>query len=94
MKDCVTKEDLKIFRRELLSDIEKIIKINLAEKPPTQNIEWLRSKSIREIMNISAGTLQNLRISGKIRSRKVMGSYYYNKSDLLNLFKDNNQHDS
>ncbi|WP_313375344.1 hypothetical protein [Chishuiella sp.] len=36
---------------------------------------------------MSAATLQNLRISGKIRSRKIMGSYYYNKLDLENLFK-------
>jgi len=37
-------------------------------------------------MNISLATLQNLRITGKIRYTKIMGSYYYSKGDLMQLF--------
>ena len=40
------------------------------------------------ILGISPGTLQNLRVTGKIRYKKVMGSYYYNSADLEKLFRD------
>lgn len=88
MENQITKEDLRQFRLLLLSDIEKLIenkkqitKANVDEDP-----EWIRSKSIRQILNISPATLQNLRISGKIEFRKVMGSYYYKKKDLQTFF--------
>ncbi|WP_394366102.1 helix-turn-helix domain-containing protein [Sphingobacterium faecium] len=58
--------------------------------PPTEEFDWLRSKAIRKMMDISPATLQNLRITGKIRHKKVMGSYYYNRSDLQKLFQDEN----
>ncbi|HRO46235.1 helix-turn-helix domain-containing protein [Agriterribacter sp.] len=83
----LTKDDLLQLRIVLLSDIEKLIerKIKASDKEPQ---EWLRSKSIRNILGISPGTLQNLRITGKIRYKKVMGSYYYNRVDLEKLFGD------
>ncbi|MFP3577806.1 helix-turn-helix domain-containing protein, partial [Brevibacillus sp. SIMBA_040] len=75
----------------LLNDIEKLIDEKIQIKPNVQPNEWLRSKSIREIMNVSPATLQNIRITGKIRFRKVMGSYYYSRTDLLKLFGDGNK---
>lgn len=88
MEDLITKKDLIQFRAQLLNDIQNIIKSNQLLEPPLQKMEWLRSKTVRQIMNISPGTLQNLRVSEKIRYRKVMGSYYYNYNDLLQLFKE------
>jgi hypothetical protein len=41
-------------------------------------------------MSVSPATLQNLRITGKIGFKKVMNSYYYSRTDLLNLFGDDN----
>jgi len=40
------------------------------------------------MLDISAGTLQNIRVNGKIRYKKVLGSYYYSKSDILKLFDE------
>ena len=39
----------------------------------------VKEQTIRSLMYISAGTLQTLRITGKVRYRKVMGSYYYRR---------------
>jgi len=50
--------------------------------------EWLRSRVVRKMMDMSPGTLQNLRVRGKVRYKKVMGSYYYNRADLQKLFKE------
>lgn len=88
MDEPITKEDLRQFGLLLIHEIRE----TLVEKPKdgieVNNPEWLRSKAIRKLMDISAGTLQNLRITGKIRFRKVMGSYYYNRSDIQKLFEE------
>lgn len=86
MDNFVTKKDLEEFRIILIKDIERLLKIDRKDDD-VQDFEWLRSKTVRQMMNISAGTLQNLRIQRKIRFRKVLGSYYYHKQDLLKLFK-------
>lgn len=83
----LTTDDLEKFRVSLIEDIKKILQTYHSEDIEIkENTEWIRSKMIRKILNISPGTLQNLRTSGKIRYRKVLGSYYYSKSDLLKLF--------
>ncbi|SFO12069.1 Helix-turn-helix domain-containing protein [Paenimyroides ummariense] len=88
MEEHITKEDLRQFRLLLLNDIENLIasKKQGYTSKIEEDPEWIRSKSIRQILNISPATLQNLRISGKIEFRKVLGSYYYKKEDVLTLF--------
>ena len=89
MEEFVTKEDLRHFRMLLLNDIGKLLEERTGDEKATQeDMEWLRSKAIRRIMDISPGTLQNLRITGKIKFKKVMGSYYYKKSDVTKLFNE------
>lgn len=85
--EIVTKKDLQLLRDNLISDFEQLLHQKFSSDI-NNNFEWLRSKAIRKIMDISPATLQNLRVSGKIRFKKVMGSYYYNRIDLLNLFND------
>lgn len=83
----ITKDDLRQLRLAIVDDIQKILN-NKKTCKQEFDIDWLRSKTIKQIMNISPATLQNLRTTGKIRFCKVMGSYYYNKTDLLSLFKN------
>ncbi|MFP3832080.1 helix-turn-helix domain-containing protein [Chryseobacterium sp. SIMBA_028] len=83
----ITKDHLRQLRLEIVCDLQKILNKKGIDKQEF-DIDWLRSKAIRRIMNISPASLQNLRITGKIRFRKVMGSYYYSRTDLLKLFED------
>ncbi|MCA6067738.1 helix-turn-helix domain-containing protein [Chryseobacterium sp. RG1] len=85
----ITKEDLQEFRIQLLLDIERIIneKMKFESTSIETNPEWIRSKAVRTFMNISAATLQNLRVTGKIKFKKILGSYYYNLDDLKKLFE-------
>lgn len=84
----ITKEDLRDLKIEIINEFKKIVKAEISNYSSVENeFEWLRSKCVRKIMNIAPATLQNLRISGKIRYKKVMGSYYYNKKDIHNLFE-------
>jgi len=84
--DTITKNDLEALRNLIVSDIENLIKANPANSKEHEEFGWMRSKVIRRKLNISASTLQNLRITGKIRFKKLLGSYYYNCEDLQHLF--------
>ncbi|MBO9676390.1 MAG: helix-turn-helix domain-containing protein [Sphingobacteriaceae bacterium] len=84
----ITKDDLRQLRMLIVDDIEKLLDQKLTVKLEKDQQEWLRSKAVRHILNISPTTLQNLRISGNLRFQKIMGSYYYNRTDLLKLFGD------
>lgn len=88
MEEIVTKEDLRQFGILLLDSVRTIIQENNREKNELVHPEWMKSKSVRKLLDISAGSVQNLRITHKVRFKKVLGSYYYNKEDLLKLFKD------
>lgn len=84
----ITRQDLEVLRAQIVQDVELLMNAKDDQNEIDNKFEWLRSKKIRKLMDISPATLQNFRISGKIRYRKIMGSYYYNKTDLLNLFED------
>lgn len=82
----VSKQDLELFRIRIISDIQQILETNQGQTK--DEFDWLRSKAIRKMMDISPATLQNLRITAKIRYKKIMGSYYYNRTDLQKLFEN------
>lgn len=81
--EIITKEDLEYFRIRLLNDLKQL-QVSGAQKPPK---EWLKGNEVRKLLNISSGTLQNLRITGKLRSTKVGGIYFYRYQDIEKLFQ-------
>lgn len=80
----LTTDDLQQFKNELLQEIRHLIK----EEKPTPK-KWLKSSQVRKMLNISPGTLQNLRINGILPYSKVGGSIYYSYDDILKILKDN-----
>ncbi|MFS4469952.1 DNA-binding protein [Chryseobacterium sp. T20] len=86
--ELITKNDLNELRDEIVREIKLIINKEHYQNELEDPFEWIRSKKIKRLMDISSATLQNLRISGKIRYKKVMGSYYYNRTDFFNLFEN------
>jgi hypothetical protein len=88
MNDMVTKEDLRQFGLELLGNINTLITQMKEVQGEIVEQEWIKSKQVRLLMNMSPGSVQNLRVTQKVRFKKILGSYYYNKVDLLKLFTD------
>lgn len=84
----ITKDDLRQLRMLIVNDVDILLDRKLKSEPQEEKQEWLRSKAVRQIMNISPTTLQNIRIQGKLRFKKILGSYYYNRTDLLKLFEN------
>jgi len=88
MSEYITKDDLRQFGLVMMNDFRKIIADSNKDQNNKLALEWLKSRAVRKLLDISAGSLQNLRITGKIRFKKVLGSYYYSKADIMNLFND------
>lgn len=76
----ITKEDLRAFKIELLEGIE-----NLLQGKTREQKLWLRTSEVRKLLNISSGTLQNLRINGTLSYSKIGGTLYYNYRDIEKL---------
>lgn len=75
--DLITREDLNEFRNLLLNDLKQFI-----QPQSQQENKWLKSYEVRKLLNISAGTLQNLRINGTLAYTKIGGLMYYKYSDI------------
>lgn len=84
--ELITREDLKQFKSELLLEIKQIIKPGEG-----QSKQWLKSNEVRKMLNISPGTLQNLRINGTLRYTKIGGMMYYKLEDIHKLLEEGNK---
>lgn len=82
--NIITQEDLQEFRFLLLNDLKDILQTKMQ---PTK--KWLRSSEVRELLNISPGTLQNLRINRTLSFTKIGGTIYYDYQDIEKLLKNN-----
>ena len=81
----LTKEDLEIFKLELFKELHNIFK----DKKPIEKKEWIKSKEVREILNISPGTLQHLRVTNQIAFSRVGGLIFYKREDVVKLMESN-----
>lgn len=83
--EIITVEDLQIFKSELISDIKALLK----EQTGQPIKKWLKSYEVRKLLNISPGTLQNLRINGTLPYTKIGGVMYYDYADIQNMLQAN-----
>ena len=82
--EMITREDLQAFRLQLLQDLKELLR---SHQPATS--EWLRSSEVRKKLKISAGTLQNYRISGKLTTSKIGNIHFYRSTDVEGLLESN-----
>ena len=84
----ITTEDLMEFKVELLEDIKEL----LENQNKQTNKKWLKSNEVRELLGISPGTLQNLRINGTLPYTKVGGVLYYEYHEIMEVLEQNKIH--
>lgn len=77
--EIITTDDLRVFKTELIDEIKKIID-NHAGIQPTK--KWLKSKEVLKMLNISAGTLQTMRVNGTLPFAKIGGVIYYDNGEI------------
>ena len=86
----VTTEDLQHFRIQLLNELKQFI-CELVKDSAGNSIEGYKTKQVRQILGCCTNTLQALRISGKLRCRKIGGTLYYMREDVQRLFDEARQ---
>jgi len=85
--EIITREDLNEFRKLLIEDIRQLLG---AEKTEPQS-KWLKSYQVKNLLKISAGTLQNLRVNGTIPFTRIGSIIYYRAEDIHKLLRDGMQ---
>lgn len=84
--EMITREDLKQFKSELMEEIKQLMKPGQG-----QSKQWLKSVDVRKMLNISPGTLQNLRINRTLRFTKIGGIMYYKLEDINKILEGGQQ---
>ncbi|OYD46540.1 DNA-binding protein [Sphingobacterium cellulitidis] len=82
--ELLTKADLEDLKNEIVQEIKALAAP--ASAPPRQ---WLKSVEVRKMLNISPGTLQNMRINGTLPYTKVGSILYYRYEDIVKLLEGN-----
>jgi len=80
--EIITGTDLQKFKEELFDELRKI---NQSRPSHSEQRKWLRSAEVRKMLNISPGTLQNLRINNTLPFKKVGKIIYYAYADIERL---------
>ena len=80
--DLITKEDLIDLKMQLVEEIKLLL-----QPQKTMHKQWLRSAEVRKMLNISPGTLQNLRINGMLPFTKVGSIAYYEITDIEKMMQ-------
>ena len=81
----ITTDDLREFKMELLDDIK-----NLLSKQNSGKLKkYLKSSEVMDLLQVSPGTLQNLRINGTLPYTKVGGIIYYDAEEIQGVMTAN-----
>ncbi len=79
--EIITREEFNSFKQEVLEALKPVIN--------NQPKQYLRSAEMRKMLNISAGTLQNMRINGTLPFIKVGSTILYDLDMVIKIFKEN-----
>lgn len=81
----ITTDDLREFKLELLEDIKKLF----AKHSNGSLKKYIKSSELMELLKISPGTLQNLRVNGTLPYTKVGGIIFYEAEEIQKVMTAN-----
>lgn len=81
----ITSDDLYEFKIELLDEIKQL----LQNQTNQTTKRWIRSHEVRELLDISNGTLQNLRDNGTIPYTRIGRALYYDYHGIMEVLEKN-----
>jgi hypothetical protein len=82
----VTTGDLFDFKRQLIFEIKTLLK----EQNGQPAMQWLKSREVRKLLNISPGTLQNLRVRKLLPFTRIGGIIYHDAADIQAMLESKN----
>ncbi|HMJ46320.1 MAG TPA: helix-turn-helix domain-containing protein [Ferruginibacter sp.] len=81
--NLITQEDLQNFKTELFAELKTLF----TGSSPAPQKKWLKSYEVQQMLGISPGTMQNMRINGTISFTKIGGLTFYDYDDILKLME-------
>lgn len=82
--ELVTREDLQAFRLQLLQDLRQL----MGTPRTPEEVRWLKNAEVMKLLQVSANTVQRLRVAGKLKSSKVGGVHYYRYEDIQQMLSN------
>lgn len=80
----ITTDELMEFKLELFEELKELL-----SKHSTGNLQrYMKSAEVMEFLQISAGTLQNMRINGTLPYTKIGGTIYYDTEDIQRVMQE------
>lgn len=79
----VTLQDLENLKKEILTEMKKILEGHKAEPEK----RWMKSSDVQKLLGISAGTLQTLRNRAMIPFTRLGGVIYYNGEEVKKVLE-------
>jgi len=86
-RDFVTKEDLLEFKKQMLEEFKEL----LDSMPAKSNRRWIKTYRVKEMLDLSDGTLQTLRNNGTLPYTLLGGLALYDYDELVALMDKNRQ---
>jgi hypothetical protein len=85
MLEVITKADLNQLKEEMFVEMKRLLQPagSLVAK------RWIKSVDVRRMLDISPGTLQNLRVNGTLSYTKVGGTMFYKIEDIEQMLEKN-----
>ncbi|WP_373059488.1 helix-turn-helix domain-containing protein [Zunongwangia sp. H14] len=84
----ITTDDLREFKTELLEEIKSL----LDQQSSGTLKQYFKSSDVMEFLQISPGTLQNLRTNGTLPYTKIGGIIYYEAADVQKAMDQHRTH--
>ena len=81
----ITTDDLREFKMDLLDEMRKL----LMQQNNGGLKKYLKSSEVKEMLQISPGTLQNLRMNGTLPYSKVGGIIFYDVKEIQTVMENN-----
>ncbi len=77
----VTKSDLNEFKQNLVTELKGLLEGQF----PTATKQWYKTHEVKKMLNLSLGTIQHLRSSGRLRYTKIRGVVLYEYKDIQSM---------
>ena len=81
--EVITKDDLETLKQEIITELKAILGSQTEQK------KWLKSADVRKMLNISPGTLQNLRVNGTLPFTRMGKTMYYDYDEVIKILTQN-----
>lgn len=84
--EILTTDDLYEFKTQLFNELKNLLQ---AKPSAARKKKYLKSAEVMEMLQVSPGTLQNLRINGTLPYSKIGGIIFYDADEITKVILEN-----